>query len=71
MLKKVWLEDAWELTFQSYFKSVSQEILCSKKSIFTEFVKYPPDVWAIFTNFLVQKLKIKDDPESLKIWEQF
>ena len=31
LLKKVWFEDAWELTFQSYFNSVSQEILCSKK----------------------------------------
>ena len=57
MLKKVWLEDAWELNFQSYFKSVSQEILCSKKSIFTEFVKHPLDVWSIFTNFLVTEIK--------------
>ena len=57
MLKKVWLEDARELTFKSYFKSVSQEILCSKKSTFTKFVKYPPDVWEIFTNFLVTEIK--------------
>ena len=53
MLQKVWFEDAWELTFQSYFHSVSQEILCSKKSIFKEFVKNPLDVLASFANFLV------------------
>ena len=34
ILKKVFCEDAWESTFQSDFKSVSQEILCNKKSIF-------------------------------------
>ena len=39
MLKKVWFEDAWELTFQNYSNSVSQEILSSKKSIFENLSK--------------------------------
>ena len=56
MLKKVWFEDAWELTFQSYFNSVSKQILCTKKSFFKEFVKNPLDVLASFANFLVTEV---------------
>ena len=71
MLQKVWFEDAWELTFQSYFHSVSQEILCSKKSIFKEFVKNPPDVWTTFANFSVTKIESQSwswIPKNLEVF---
>ena len=48
MLKKVWFEDARELTLQSYLNSVSQEILRSKTLIF----KNLPKILQIFGQFL-------------------
>ena len=65
MQKKVWLEKAQELTFQSYLKSGN----LLKKSIFFSFLqKNSLHVWSNFSNFFKNKIY---SLEQILIWTEW
>ena len=55
MLKKVWFEKAWELTFQSHLKLVSLVKKSMKSCFFSIYLKKCLHIRSNFSNFLLTK----------------